>query len=255
MTEALYDSPLTIHATQATVKSSDPQCAAAVLENPRHVVSTQRCRIAGLVAEMREYPPFGLPTIDAVVGADPERAGTIYGKRLNAIAAEAARGRRIVAQMLAAPGGRIEDIDASIGRTDPEPAARIERKRAGGVAGERARICGVVAIDREGVGRPIPTGNTRILDRDPQIVVRILDDLMNVVARQAATGARGVRIAQQLMAVIAHQAILRTQPYEALRVLQGHEDGPLREPIRGREVLEDERRRVGGSRRCDGRPQ
>ncbi len=106
-------------------------------------------------------------------------------------------------------------------------------------------------IDREGVRRPVPTGNACILDRYPQIVVRVLDDLMNVVAGKAAARRGGVGVPEKLMAVVTHQAVLRTEPYEALRVLQSHEHGALRKPVGRRQVLEDERSRVGGSRGCD----
>ncbi len=95
------------------------------------------------------------------------------------------------------PGRRIENVDARIAGSDPDPAVRVHQHGARGIARERGGIGGIVPKDREAVGRPVPAGDTCILDRDPQIVMRILDDLIDEVARQPAAGAGRVGIADQ----------------------------------------------------------
>src|ERR1700682_3060970 len=104
---------------------------------------------------------------------------------------------------------------------------------------------GIVAVDGEAVRRALPACQAPVLDGDPQIVVPVLDDGLDVVARQPAAGTARVGVAEQLMAVVAHQAVFGGEPHEALRILQGREYRPLRQAVRCRQVLENERRICG----------
>jgi len=73
-----------------------------------------------------------------------------------------------------------------------------------------------VAVDREGIAAAVPTGDTRVLDRDPEIMMRVLGDLADKIARQAAAGARRVGVADHFAAVEAYQSVFGAEPHETL---------------------------------------
>src|SRR5262249_44842258 len=93
--------------------------------------------------------------------------------------------------------------------------------------------------------RPAPPGDPGILHRDPQVMVRVFYNLKDEVTRQPSRSARRVRVPQEFVAVVPDQAVLGPQPYEALRVLEGHVDRALRQAIGRGEMLEEEGGRVG----------
>src|SRR5882757_5267972 len=92
----------------------------------------------------------------------------------------------------------LQDVDTRIAGPYPNPTASIHEDRTHGIAGERLRIDGIVAINGKAIGRPVPARDTGVLDGYPKIVMGILDDLENEVARQAAACARRVGVAEQL---------------------------------------------------------
>src|SRR5882757_6913903 len=135
----------------------------------------------------------------------------------------------------------LQNVDARIAGSYPNPTASVHQDRTRSIAGERLRIGGIVAVDGKGIGRPVPARDTGVLDGYPKIVMRILDDLEDVVARQAAPCARRVSVADQFETVVADQTILGAEPHEALRILQGRIHGALRQTLRGGQMLEYER--------------
>ncbi len=135
------------------------------------------------MSEMREGTPLGLPAVESGVGADPQSSGAIQRQGMDLIAAQRAGNRRVVTQVLEAPGRRVQNIDSRVHRADPETAARIQHQGARCIAGERTGRRWIVSVDGKAVRRPVPTGNACILDRDPQIMVCVFDDLVDVVAR------------------------------------------------------------------------
>ena len=90
--------------------------------------------------------------------------------------------------MLDVSGGRIEDVEARVGGSDPHALARVHQHHVHRIAGEGAGIGGVVAVDAEAVGRAVPACEPAILDREPQVVVCVLDYGLDVVARQTPMG-------------------------------------------------------------------
>ena len=79
--------------------------------------------------------------------------------------------------------------------------------------------------------------------------MRVLDDLADEIAGQPLRSVARIGVAVELVAVVADQAILGGDPDEALRILEHGIDPPLRQAVRGREVLENERRCIGGAGR------
>ncbi len=119
--------------------------------------------------------------------------------------------------MLEATRRWIQDVDTRVDHADPYPALRIELQGARDrITREGCRIRDIVAVDRESVRGAAPARNAGILDRDPQIVMRVLCDLLNEVAGQPVGGARRVGVAKQLMPVVANQPVLGPEPDEAL---------------------------------------
>src|SRR6266481_1368626 len=117
--------------------------------------------------------------------------------------------------MLDAPGCRIQDVDTRIAGSDPNPTARVHHHGPRGVAAEGIGMGGIMAEDREGISAAVPAGDTGILDRYPEIVMRILDDLVDEVTGQSTTYAGRVCVANHVMAVIADQTVFGTEPDEA----------------------------------------
>src|SRR5882672_12200935 len=118
--------------------------------------------------------------------------------------------------MLDAPGCGIQDVDTRIAGSDPNPSARVHHHGPRGVAAEGIGIGGIMAEDREGISAAVPAGDTGILDRYPEIVMRILDDLVDEVTGQSTTYAGRVGVANKGLAIIADQTILGAEPHEAL---------------------------------------
>ena len=96
--------------------------------------------------------------------------------------------------------------------------------------------------DRESVGIPIPTGQPAVRDCDPQIVMLILGDGLNEIARQPIRGAAAIAVSEQPVSVITDQAILRTEPDKTLGVLQGYVHRALGQTVRRGQMLEYRRR-------------
>src|SRR6185312_5439544 len=93
VTEALHEAPFAVHAIQAAVEGSDPQSAATVLEHLRDEIAGQgggaaRGMAGRLVPEVRKGMLFRVPTVQSVIGADPQCPGPIQREGLNAIAPE-----------------------------------------------------------------------------------------------------------------------------------------------------------------------
>ena len=137
-----------------------------------------------------------------------------------------------------------------ISRTSARSSPRA-RTGTAGVARERARVVRVVAIAREAIGAAVPFRDARAVERDPEVGVGVLGDLPDIVARQRAFLRPRARVAMELAPVESHEAVLGAEPDEALRVLQGRHDGRLRQAVGRREMLQNERRRIGrrGDRR------
>jgi hypothetical protein len=75
-------------------------------------------------------------------------------------------------------------------------------------------------------------------------VIRILGNRPNQAARQRVRGALPIPIPNQPVPVVTHEAILSAEPDETLAVLQARQDGALRQPIGGRQMIEDGRGRL-----------
>jgi hypothetical protein len=90
----------------------------------------------------------------------------------------------------------------------------------------------------ESVGAAAPARQAAIGNGDPQIVMRILGDRLDEVARQAVGGFAPVTVAKEPMAIVADQAVLGAEPDEPLTVLQRDLDRALGEPVGARQVLE-----------------
>src|SRR5882724_7869574 len=131
------------------------------------------------MAKVIEYAALALPAVQARLGTDPYGSGAVLRQGENPIIDQRVRIRRVVTPMLDVSGCRIQDVDAGIVGPDPDPTAGVHEDRVRGVAREGAGIGGIVAEDREAIAGAVPAGDTGILDRYPQIVMRILDDLVN----------------------------------------------------------------------------
>jgi len=225
VTQQLQYAAGAVHPLETSI-AADPQGARLVLQHPRDAAAAQG-------AQMKEPVVLGLPAIEPRFGADPQGPRAVEGQGADAVIDQRARVRGIVAQVLDAPRCRLQNVEPRVGGSDPDTIAAIDHDSVHGVAGERGGIVRVVAVDDEGVGGALPARHAAVLDGDPQIVVPVLDDGLDVVARQPAAGAARVGVAEQLMAV---------EPYEALRVLQGREHRPLRQAVGGRQVIEHQRR-------------
>src|SRR5580700_2821470 len=116
--------------------------------------------------------------------------------------------------MLDVPGPGLQNVDARIAGSNPKPTARVDQERTRRVAREGVGIRGIVSENRESIAGAVPTSDARVLDRYPQVVVRVLGDLVNEVAGWAPGYAGRVGVAYQLMAVVADQAIFGAEPHE-----------------------------------------
>jgi len=150
-----------------------------------------------------------------------------------------------VPQVFDPAGRRLENVYSRIAGSNPDPATRIQHQGADRIARQGLRIRSAVSDDGEAVGVPVPTRDASVLDRDPQITMRIFNHLKDIVAGQAATGGWQTGVAHQVMAVVADETVFGGKPHESLRVLQSRVNGALWQAIRGGEVLEDERKRLG----------
>ena len=229
-----------IQAAEPRIGRADPERAGGVLQHARDVAATDR-------AQVRETMMLGLPALEPGLGADPERPGAIEQKRVDVVVDDGARVAGIMTQVLDASGCGLEDVQPRVEGSDPDAIAGVHQQRVDGIAGERAGVLRIVAVDEEAVGGALPARETAALDGDPQIVVTILDDGLDVVARQPAVGGARVGVAEQLVAVVAHQAVLGREPHEPLRILQRREHRALRQAVGSGQVLENERR-IGGAR-------
>ncbi len=191
-----------------------------------------------------------LPPVEALLGTRPESSGAIECQGQDPVADQGVRVVGIVPQMFDPAGRRLQNIDSRIAGSDPDPPTRIQHQGAHRIARQGLRIGIAVPNDGEGVGIPVPARDPSILDRDPQIMVRIFDHLEDVVAGQAAAAGRQTRVADQLVTVVADESIFSREPHESLRVLQSRVNSALWQAIRGGEVLENERKRF---RCCRGR--
>ena len=198
-------------------------------------------------AQVLQAMMLGLPALESRLRADPERPRAIEQQGVDPVIDEGAGVAGIVAQVLDAARCGLENVDTRVEGSDPHAIVGIHEQRVDGVAGERAAVFGIVAVDDEVVGGALPAREAPVLDGDPQIVVTILDDGLDVVARQPAVGGARVGVAEQLVAVVAHQAVLGREPHEPLRILQRREHRALRQAVGSGQVLENERR-IGGAR-------
>src|ERR1700722_11584128 len=184
MAKSLDDASSRVHPVEAAIESSDPKASAPIFDDRRDLRAARRVRIAALRAEVHESAALRLPAIQAPGGPGPHGTGTIQRQREDLVVAQRIGVARIVLQMLDVARAGIEHIDAGIIRSYPDAAARVHQHGARDIARERSRIFGIVPIVSEAVRRPIPAGESRILDRDPQVVMVVLDDLANEVPRQ-----------------------------------------------------------------------
>ena len=242
----LEDASAGIHAIEAAVQGAHPEAAVPVLDDRRDPLRTERSGV--IEAEMREGSTFGLPSIQTLCGADPHGSRTVQRESQDLVVAERVGIRRIVPEMFESPGPGVEHIDAGIVASDPDASTRVDRERPGHIARQRIRVLRVVVESGKGIGGAVPSGEPGVLDRDPQIVMSVLGDLADEIAGQPLGGAR-IGVSVELVTVVAHQAILGGDPDEPLRILEHGIDPPLRKPVRGGEVIENERRRLRGTGR------
>ncbi len=140
-------------------------------------------------------------------------------------------------------GRRLQDVDSRIAGSDPDSATRVQHQGAYCIARQGLRILIAVPHDGEAVSVPVPARDPSVLDRDPQITLRIFDHLIDEVPGQAPRGGWQAGVADQLMTVVADETVFGREPHESLRVLQSRPNGALWQAVRGGDVLEDERKR------------
>jgi hypothetical protein len=95
----------------------------------------------------------------------------------------------------------------------------------------------------------VPSGKATVRHCDPQIVMSILSDGLNEVAREPIRCPSMISVPKEPVSVVANQAIFRAEPDESLAVLQRGVDRALGQPVRGGEMLENSGRCLGSGRR------
>src|SRR6185437_7529273 len=149
--------------------------------------------------------------------------------------------------MLDVPRTRIEDVESRVTRPNPDEARIIDEQRDDCVACERSWTTLAVPKYRELIGAAVPARQSAVAHRDPQIVVSIFGNGLDVVARKSVRSAAPITISNQPMPVITHQAVLSAKPHETLAVLQRGIDSALWQPISGGQMLENRGRLLGDS--------
>jgi hypothetical protein len=137
---------------------------------------------------MCECPLLRLPPVEPLLGARPEGSGAIECQGLDPVADQGVRIVGIVPQVFDPAGRRLQNVDSRIAGSDPDPATRVQHQGAHCIARQGLRIRIAVPNDGEAVCVPVPARDPSVLDRDPQITVRIFDHLKDVVSGQAAAG-------------------------------------------------------------------
>ncbi len=202
------------------------------------------------MAKGNERTEIGLPLIEPRFRAHPQRSGAVESQRVDMVVDQRVRIRRVVAQVLDVSRRGLENVDARIAGSHPDPATGIDEHVVHGIAGKRGGVRRIVAINGKAVRRPVPAGEACVLDRNPKIVMRVLDDLIDEISRQPSSRTMRVGIADQFVPIVADQAVFRAQPDETLRILQGRK---RRCPAAGRRRWSDARERAAGHRQRPGR--
>jgi hypothetical protein len=157
-----------------------------------------------------------------------------------------------MSQVIDAPGDRIQDIDTRVTSAYPDAAAAIDKQCAEDIAGKRVGTRRVMPVYRESIGAAVPLGKAAVRQGDPEVMVKVFHDRLNEVARKPIGRSAPVTVAKQPVSVVANEAVFGPEPYESLAILQGGVHGALRQAIRGRQMCEDGRRRIGTACRRGG---
>src|SRR5262249_47932910 len=151
--------------------------------------------------ELRVYERAlgGVPVIQPLCCTHPQSPDSIYGKREHTVIAQRARVMGVMPEVLDLRRCRVQNTDTCVARSYPDLTFVVQGQSRDCIARQRSWLARVVAIDGEAVRGPIPACEAATLDGDPKVMPRVLDDLVDEIARKAPTVGTRVRISVQLV--------------------------------------------------------
>src|SRR5262249_11303039 len=138
----------------APADRGDPEPSPAVEVERVDVVMRDGGGIGGACTQPIERARVRIEAVQPFLSADPEKPVLVFDDRVDAVVAQTPGIRRIVPQDLEAPGGAIEEREASRVRSNPEMSRLVFVNDADRVVGKGMRVADLVLVDADRVAVP-----------------------------------------------------------------------------------------------------
>ncbi len=241
MPETLEDAALPIEPIEPAAVRADPNTPATVFEDGPDARVAERCGIVGVVREVGGFARVSREASQAVVAADPERAGRVCVQHVDLVGGF---GGAVETEVRCAASLRIEVVEPCAACPGPDRAVRVQNQAPDDVAADAVAVRGIVAVRMDALRSAFHARETAAVRRYPKIAVGVLGDVVDIVAAKRLGVAALVAVVAKLITVVAVEAVLGAEPHVPGRVLPDREDVALRQPVLDRDATEAHRMMV-----------